>query len=296
VKAVLGSKYNAIQSEIFLSEQIGPTLASGTSGNPRQIKRFLNAMILRYRTAQARGFGDEVKLSILAKLMLAERFLPQFFDQIGSAAAAAADGKCPDMVDLEALSPHVKAESGTEGAWTGDPGRAAFQPTSPLKEWLSSPAIRAWAQVQPAIGDPDLRPYLFVAKDRKDYFGAATVLGHLANVAEKLLGPKIAVQGMETTLRKLAFAEAAQIFEVVRGRVVGGDIFEKEPAGAAGLAVLVRAHPDLQATLADFLENLPISRLGPWVCNGWDGVIKDANVGQRFDRLLSKWAKRGPLC
>ncbi len=293
VKGVLGEKYDAVQNELFLSEQIGPTLASGTSGNPRQIKRFLNAMILRHRTAQARGFGGEVKLPVLAKLMLAERFLPQFFDQVGAAAATAADGKCSDIVDLETLSAHVKADSPIEGAWSDDPKRAAFQPTSRLKEWLSSPAIRSWAQVQPAVGDLDLRPYLFVAKDRKDYFGAATVLGHLANVAEKLLGPKIAVQGMEPTLRKLAFSEAAQIFEVVRGRIVGGDSFEKEPPGAPGLAVLVRAHPDLQATLVDFLENLPAQRLGPWVCNGWDGVIKDATAGQRVHRLLGKWGKEG---
>ena len=295
VKGVLGDKYDAVQNELFLSEQIGPTLASGTSGNPRQIKRFLNAMILRHRTAQARGFGDEVKLPVLAKLMLAERFLPQFFDQIGAAAATAADGKCPDIIHLEAISPHIKAESPIESAWADDPKKVTFQPTSRLKEWLSSPAIRSWAQVQPAVGDLDLRPYLFIAKDRKDYFGAATVLGHLANVAEKLLGPKIAVQGMESTLRKLAYAEAAQIFDVVRGRIVGGDSFEKEPPGAPGLAVLVRAHPDLQATLVDFLENLPAQRLGPWVCNGWDGVIKDATVGQRFDRLLGKWAKDGPV-
>jgi hypothetical protein len=295
VKGVLGEKYDGVQNELFLSEQIGPTLASGTSGNPRQIKRFLNAMILRHRTAQARGFGDEVKLPVLAKLMLAERFLPQFFDQVGAAAATAADGKCPDLVHLEALSPHVKAESPLEAAWSEDPEKTAFQPTNRLREWLSSPTIRSWAHVQPAVGDLDLRPYLFVAKDRKDYFGAATVLGHLASVAEKLLGPKIAVQGMESTLRKLAFPEAAQIFEVVRGRIVGGDSFEKEPPGAPGLAVLVRAHPDLQGTLVDFLENLPAQRLGPWVCNGWDGVIKDPTAGQRFDRLLGKWAKDGSV-
>jgi predicted KAP-like P-loop ATPase len=60
-KGALGDGFASVQTELFLSEQIGPTLAAGTNGNPRQIKRFLNAMILRQRTAQARGFGDEVK-------------------------------------------------------------------------------------------------------------------------------------------------------------------------------------------------------------------------------------------
>jgi len=30
-------------------------------------------------------------------------------------------------------------------------------------------AIRSWARVQPMVGEMELRPYLFVAKDRKDY-------------------------------------------------------------------------------------------------------------------------------
>ena len=63
-------------------------LASGTKGNPRQIKRFLNTLVFRQRTAEARGFGEDVKLPVLAKLMLAERFLPRLFDQIATAAAA----------------------------------------------------------------------------------------------------------------------------------------------------------------------------------------------------------------
>lgn len=292
-KAALGDKYGSVQSELFLSEQIGPTLAGGTSGNPRQIKRFLNAMVLRQRTAQARGFGDEVKLPVLAKLMLAERFLPHFFDQVGAAAAGSADGQCPDLAHLEALSPEVKAETPIESVLTGAAGTPTVQPTSRLREWLSSAAIRSWAQVQPMVGQMDLRPYLFVAKDRKDYFGAATVLGHLASVAERLLGPKLAVQALESSLRKLVLPEAAQVFDAVRGRIVGADTFDTEPGGAAGLAVLVKAHPSLQSTLLDFLENLPAQRLGPWVCGGWEGVIKDSDVSQRFDRLLDKWAKDG---
>jgi hypothetical protein len=292
-KGALGDKFATVHTELFLSEQIGPTLAAGTNGNPRQIKRFLNAMILRQRMAQARGFGDEVKLPVLAKLMLAERFLPRFFDQIGAAAATTADGRCPDLAHLEALSPEVKAESAVDNVFAADSSKPPMQPTSRLREWLSSAAIRSWAQVQPMVGEMDLRPYLFVAKDRKDYFGAATVLGHLASVAEKLLGPKIAVQALEASLRKLVLPEAAQVFDAVRGRIIGADTFDTEPAGAAGLTVLVKAHPTLQSTLLDFLESLPPQRLGPWVCSGWEGVIKEADAGQRFDRLLDKWAREG---
>src|SRR6185437_6512408 len=104
VKTALGDKALRANNALALSDQIGPILASGTKGNPRQIKRFLNTLVLRQRTAEARGFGDDVKLPVLAKLMLAERFLPRLFDQIAAAAAAAPDGKCPDLATLEAAA------------------------------------------------------------------------------------------------------------------------------------------------------------------------------------------------
>jgi hypothetical protein len=59
------------------------------------------------------------------------------------------------------------------------------------------------------------------------------------------------------------------------------------------LGVLVRAHPDLQGNLVDFLESLPREQLGPWVCSGWESVLKDGDQVQRFDRLLQAWGKEG---
>jgi len=296
VRTALGSKASRANNALALSDQIGPILASGTKGNPRQIKRFLNTLVLRQRTAEARGFGDDVKLPVLAKLMLAERFLPRLFDQIAAAAAAAANGKCPDLSALEAAATakdDAKTAAKPEKAAAKGDDAVKSTESELLSEWLSSPAIKAWAAVPTAIGGEDLRPYLFVAKDRKDYFGAASVLGHLATVVEQLFGGKFAVQGLEADLRRLATPEAAQIFEAVRGRIVGGDSFDNEPPGAAGLAVLVKAHPTLQANLVDFLEALPRDRLGPWVCGGWEGVLKDGDATQRFDRLLQTWGKEG---
>ena len=305
VKAALAEKADRAQNALMLSAQIGPILASGTKGNPRQIKRFLNTLLLRKSSAEARGFGDDVKLPVLAKLMLAERFLPRLFDQIATSAASSTDGICADLAALEAgvsdRNPVVKpiAEEpievkGSARAKTSKKLEVVKAAESAqMSEWLSSQAIQSWARISPAIGTLDLRPYLFVAKDRKDYFGATSILGQLASVAEKLLGPKMSAQALEKELAKLALPEAAQVFEAVRGRIIGGDTFDTEPSGAAGLAVLVRAHPSLQGNLLDFLGGLPRGRLGPWVCSGWEGVIKDAEMTQRFDQLLDAWSKDG---
>ena len=306
VKTALGDNAPRVAKALALSDQIGPILGSGTKGNPRQIKRFLNMLVLRQQTAEARGFGDDVKLPVLAKLMLAERFLPHLFDQIATAAAAAADGKCSELNLLEVVAAEGEIEKGNgkrkkvatskvkDGSKPSTKSGDVNVAESALVEgWLSSQAIMAWAGVQTPLGNEDLRPYLFVAKDRKDYFGAASALGHLATVVEQLLGDKFTVQGLEAHLNRLAPPEAAQVFEAVRGRIVGGDSFDVEPPGTAGLTVLVKAHPSLQSNLVDFLETLPRGRLGPWVCKGWEGVLKEPEEIARFERILEVWSKEG---
>lgn len=303
IKAALGNEQaSRAQNALILSDQIGPILASGTKGNPRQIKRFLNSLMLRQRTAEARGFGDDIKLPVLAKLMLAERFLPRFFDQIAGAAASSPKGYCEELAKLEA-SDEKAADTGLAASKRagkpkgGNDGKESIKtdqiksPDSPLfAEWKSSKPIQAWAAINPSLAEVDLRPYLFVAKDRKDYFGAASVLGHLAAIAEQLLGPKLAVQSMESDLKRLAPPEAEQVFEAVRGRVIGGDVFDIEPPGVAGLMALVRVHPVLESSLLDFLESLPSDELGPWAVRGWESVIRDVSIKSRFNRLIETWA------
>jgi predicted KAP-like P-loop ATPase len=287
VRTSLGDKTATVQTALALSDQVGPLLASGTQGNPRQIKRFLNSLLLRHQTAVARGFGDEVKLPVLAKLMLAERFMSRLFDQIASTAARDPKGECGDLARLEEVAVHDGKENkpGRAKPSEGDGAGESVQ----LVEWKGAEGIRAWARLTPSLAGVDLRPYLFVSKDRKDYFGATSVLGRLAGVVEKLLGPRLVVQGMDGELRQLVAAESSQVFEEVRRRIMGGDSFETAPAGIDGISVLVRAHPALQANLLDLLEALPGDRCGPWPVKGWEGVIKDGDCQARFDRLLTKW-------
>jgi len=294
VKSILKEKSDRVNHALNLSDQIGPILAGGTQGNPRQIKRFLNTLMLRKSTAEARGFGADILLPALAKLMLAERFIPSFFDQIAKLAVSSPNGICEDLKRLE-VSVSDKASKISRAGEESDKGIAAEKEkevvTVYLSEWLSSQYIKSWAAISPSLADMDLRPYLFVTKDRKDYFGATTVLGHLAVIAEKLFGPKIVVQAHEQELTQLASPEAAQVFELLRSRIMSGASFELEPDGIAGLTVLVKAHSSLQSNLLDFLDTLPDERLGAWVVRGWGEVIRNEESEKRFNQLLQKWSK-----
>ena len=302
VRGALGDKASRVSNALTLTDQIGHILASGTQGNPRQIKRFLNTLLLRNQTAQARGFGDDVKLPVLAKLMLAERFMSRMFDQIASAAAKHAEGHCEDLAALEGESevkskPKRKRGDGPKvtnldevKAKPRDPGP---KESAVLAEWRGSEAIRDWASMSPNLGGVDLRPYLFVAKDRKDYFGAVSVLGRLGSVVERLMGSKLSVQAYEAELRQLAPAEAGQVFEELRARIVASDSFDNAPAGVEGMTVLVKAHNFLQTNLLDLLESLPSDRCGTWVASGWDRVIRGSEFVARLDALLTTWSEEG---
>lgn len=300
ITQALGKNASKANNALMLSDQIGPILASGAKGNPRQIKRFLNMLLLRHRTAEARGFGDEIKLPSLAKLMLAERFLPSLFDQIAPIAVTHPEGRCIDLTELEkvvlvndAAAPSADSkEKAIDGkAVKRDETTAPPPESAMLSEWKSSPSILAWARVQPPLGELDLRPYLFATKDKKDYFGPASVLGHLAAVAEKLFGPKLAVQRLEPELNQLAQPEAEKLFEAIRTKVMSGDTFKTQPAGIDGMVVLVRAQPGLQSRLLDFLYALPTDRCGPWVLGGWQGLFRDGESQARLDRLLDNLSK-----
>ncbi len=299
IKEALGDATGSVQAAVTLSDQIGPILAGGAKGNPRQIKRFLNSLLLRQQTAEARGFGQDVKLPVLAKLMLAERFMPRLFDQIAFSAAADPKGHCGDLAALEAATASQPAAE-TAGAkktpaevdQAGPSKDAAtnYSESTLVAEWLALPQVRAWSNVSPSLADVDLRPYLFVTKDRKDYFGAATALGRLADVVEKLLGPRLAVQGLIAELKALKVPEAAQVFEALRSRIMSEDSFLTAPPGVDGLAALVKAQPALQTNLIDFLEALPSERCGAWPVTGWQGVITDQAASARLNALIEEWA------
>lgn len=290
VKTALGRQAEKANNALALSDQIGPILASGAKGNPRQIKRFLNTLLLRERTATARGFGDDIKLPVLAKLMLAERFIPRLFEQIAFVAAVHPQGLCED---LETLEKSLVSVDGKDSESKGQKAAEAVlaSDNAVLNEWKSSETVCDWAHLSPKLSGIDLRPYLFVTKDKKDYFGPVSVLGHLAGVVEKLFGGKMTVQGYEAELKQLVQPEAEKVFEAVRSKIMSTGTFDTRPAGIDGLAVLVKAQSGLQSRLMDFLEALPSGKCGPWAVSGWQGVIKDNECATRLTKLLGDWSK-----
>ena len=284
----LGSVPEAVERALELSGRIAPILADGARGNPRQIKRFINTMMLRLAIAEERGFRDELNISVLAKIMLAERFAPELYDAM--ARGSANTGASEDLGALEAaVLEQCPPELTTNSAHgiVKKPSVDAALPDWPNLEWAQQ-----WAAIEPPLAEHDLRPYVFVTRDRRSVFGAVASLGELDELVVKLQGSPLQVRQASAEVARLQTLDAERVFDALRAKVRDAVDLAEEPAGARGLAEISRHHPFLQRSLLAFLKDLPVPKLGPWVVTGWAGTFAEIDVKAEFDGLLREWGQQ----
>ena len=282
----LGSVPAAVERALELSGRIAPILTDGARGNPRQIKRFINTMMLRLAIAEERGFRDELNISVLAKIMLVERFAPELYDAI--ARGAAPTGVSEALRGLEAVvlgqrSGESKAKSSKQKS--REPSAEATLPDWPNIEWA-----KQWATIEPPLAEHDLRPYVFVTRDRRSVFGAVASLGELDELVVKLQGSPLLVKRASAEVGRLDGLEAEQVYDALQAKIRDAQDLTQEPVGAHGLGEVCRHHTFLQRSLLAFLKDLPVAKLGPWAATSWAGTFEEADVKAEFESLLNEWA------
>lgn len=285
VEKALGTVPTEVERAMELAGRIAPVLADGARGNPRQIKRFINTMMLRLAIAEERGFRDELNISVLAKIMLAERFAPELYDAM--ARGSASTGASEELAVLEAsvTAPQLDLETKSADGLKEESPEKISLPDWPNLEWA-----KQWAAIDPPLAENDLRPYVFVTRDRRSFFGAVTSLGELDELISKLQGSPLQVKQAAAEVARLQSIEAEQVFDALRAKVRDAENLSQEPAGVKGLAEVARQHTFLQRPLLSFLQDLPVSKLGPWLVSGWASVFSEADVVSDFATTLKGWA------
>ncbi|MBN9795598.1 NTPase KAP [Pseudonocardia sp. TMWB2A] len=252
---------------------ISEILGSGLRGNPRQLKRFLNNLLLRHRSAERRGI--ELDLPVLAKLMaLEEQHLADFqrlFDwqltnpgpisQLAMAESHARRLPAPppegDGVDAETPEeppkpkPVGKRDRGT---------RPAAVPED-VTSWLEKPHIRTWLGLEPPLGSVDLAPYFTYSRGRLAFGVALTRLPpHLQDLVSR-------IQSESGAVRRLARTQIVELQPDERGLVVEAvlEAVARRPGSSAfGAAVEIADQaPDSLKTICDALTGLPPDAIPP---------------------------------
>ena len=150
VRAALGGGdlNPALTDTLLFAANAAPLITEGLKGNPRQVKRFLNALMLRKRLA-ATAKLTHMRDDVLVKLMILEYSQPKLFQdlfgwQVTQAGFPAEIQKMEESVQAEATDGRVVP---SDLPWTTD-------------------FARRWTKMQPALADVDLRDYFWVARDR----------------------------------------------------------------------------------------------------------------------------------
>lgn len=288
VEAVDLAKKKELAAVFVLAQQIGPILAEGTKGNPRQVKRFLNALFIRLTIAEKRGFAGDVNPAVLGKLMLAERFQQDFYDQVAEKAMLEKDGAVALVAALETAA---RDEGGAVAKAPATGPKAAPGASDDLRKWFDREWLTRWVKIAPALTGVDLRPYVFVARDKR-ILSAGAEGSDLDVLIQTLGGSEMAARGVEPQVRDLTPASAEQVFAALRDRVLRHGSFTDEPPGFLGLTLVAKHHPRHQSEVLSLLGGIEHRQLGMWVPRGWNEVITDANAKEQLRTLLTQWASQ----
>ncbi len=131
------------------------TTASGIAGNPRLIKRFLNALAIRMAISKTHGVG--VDEAVLAKMLLFERVgNREAYAALTKAVTESANGKPAFLAEWE-----EKANAGQD---------------LHLPAPWDDPFVKEWLTLPPRIADHDLRGVLYDQARQEQEWGVPAIL------------------------------------------------------------------------------------------------------------------------
>jgi predicted KAP-like P-loop ATPase len=218
------------------------TTASGIVGNPRLIKRFLNALSIRMTISKAQ-FVD-VDEAVLAKLLLFERIGdPRAYAELVKSVTTDAKGKPAFLKDWE--------EDAIAGRDLG------------LKEPWNGDFVREWLALSPPLHDVDLRGALYVSREHAPLITPEDRLS--SEAAELLAGmlehPEVS-DSLKDRLARVPRAETTvmmdRLLEVARKEQEWG-----APAILTACIVVAETDPAQGARLAAFLSQRPAPQIQP---------------------------------
>ncbi len=262
---------------------VAPAFAEGLKGNPRQVKRFLNALMLRRQLAGVAKLA--IRDDVLVKLMLLEYARPDLFEELYTWQARS-EGQPPEIGSLEDRARDV-------GTAPVEPTKeAAPLPTGALSQW-DEKAATDWLKLEPALAKVDLRDYFWIARDRLK--SIATGLTMLSPVVRTIFDGLISPNEGERQIaarssKELNSQEVAELLRVldqqVRREVEGR-------AGVDGLLTLIEAGiPGAAQALVAALGSVAPSNLEPSIVYDMQRLLTEKKLNRaEVLQLVNPWSE-----
>lgn len=264
-----------------LAQGLAPLLtrSSAVNANPRLMKRFLNTVYLR----AALAVPQEIELDIpaLAKWHLLERCDSELANALGSQVNADSEGR------VEAL--RIAEDKGR---------KADYDFPAPFKD---EPFTREWLDLEPTLGEMDLRPLLHLSRDSATRdFGADQMNAVGRSLRDALVNATSFNQQLTEAIRSAGEAQAGkamlkawEIKAHKRSWKSSDELIPLEPA---------TVFPSLTGSAEQLLRKAPIELIGPglipklgtldWakpILNAWSADKRlDEPTKRAIDRLKDK--------
>ena len=137
-----------LEEALTFSAGAAPLITEGLKGNPRQVKRFLNAFVLRKKLAQVASLVN-VRDDVLVKLMILEYSYEKKFRQ---------------LFDWQTAQSGVPKEIAQLEIATSEQNNA--EPNSDIPKDWATPQLQRWIKMAPSLSGIDLSDYFWIARDR----------------------------------------------------------------------------------------------------------------------------------
>lgn len=250
--------------QIDLADQLANimTTSDHIAGNPRLIKRFLNNLIIRESIAKAQEMS--VSFEELVKLQLFERCAPAAaFEYLAKQVGDSEDGKPQFLLELEEKV--AKAE----------------EISFPHESW-KAPFIADWLKLNPPLAGIDLRPLLYLSRDKAISLAS---FDELSPEGRELLAALCDAKGiipvLVTNIKSLGQLEADKLLTRMK-RKARSTQWELQALTQA--YHLPKAFPDLAPSFIAMLDEIPASQRPP-------ALVPQLQNEEWASELLSRWGK-----